>query len=203
MRNRGLPCVEFTVFFKHKKLYFKDVTNFLLYIILFYMHQNLGDNCATDTQSSANYSWWTVINTVKKFKYPDNFITFFLILITDFPGFWHFYRFLLGLRTDIVCTVILSLKEPTIDQCLRHISEHIWLISYTIQTSINLFFIRCKKKNHKNRHFLPKLKTYYLRNADSVFQNWSWFHLMNVGAKKGSYFGPMIFSSNFLVHPLR
>ena len=25
---------------------------------------------------------------------------------------------------------------------------------------------------------------------------------MNVGAKKGSYFGPMIFSSNFLVHPL-
>jgi hypothetical protein len=25
---------------------------------------------------------------------------------------------------------------------------------------------------------------------------------MNVGAKKSSYFGPMIFSSNFLVHPL-
>ena len=33
----------------------------------------------------------------------------------------------LGLRADSVCTVILSLKEPTIDQYLRHMPEHILL----------------------------------------------------------------------------
>ena len=42
--------------FSNIKLYFQDVPSFILYIMLFYVHQFLGFNCAADTRSNANYS---------------------------------------------------------------------------------------------------------------------------------------------------
>ncbi len=50
MRNRGLPLVEFPVFFKHKKTPLSRCDYFSTVL------QNLGDKCAPDTTSSANYS---------------------------------------------------------------------------------------------------------------------------------------------------
>jgi hypothetical protein len=53
---------------------------------------------------------------------------------------------------SFTCFYHLSLSKlpPTSDnQYIRHMPEHIWLIRYTIQISINLFFIRYIKKTTK------------------------------------------------------